>query len=154
MFIAALSIKDKLGRRSQDGGTAWKFFVCLASTKCSQTNTQPSYTPRKLIGGLTQQSAQPEPQNSAGTWHGEVKLGREASGGQGAAFAGGERTETGVGENMGKAPLPKSSWRESGKLETAAGTKIKGRKEKGECLNSIKTANKGSTKSATPQVDT
>uniref|UniRef100_A0ABI7XAA2 Solute carrier family 24 member 5 n=1 Tax=Felis catus TaxID=9685 RepID=A0ABI7XAA2_FELCA len=34
--------------------------------KYSQTNTKPSYTPRKLIGGLTQQSAQPEPQNSAG----------------------------------------------------------------------------------------
>ena len=29
-------------------------------------NTEPSYTPRKLIGGLTQHSAQPEPQNSAG----------------------------------------------------------------------------------------
>ena len=33
-------------------------------------------------------------------------------------------------ENMGKAPLPKSSGRESGKLETAAGTKLK--REKGE----------------------
>ena len=32
---------------------------------------------RKLIGGLTQQSAQPEPQNSAGMWRGEVNLGRE-----------------------------------------------------------------------------
>ena len=67
---------------------------------------------------------------------------REASGGQGAAFAGGERTETGVGENMGKAPLPKSSWRESGKLETATGTELK--REKGEGLNSIKTVNRGS----------
>ena len=33
-------------------------------------------------------------------------------------------------ENMGKAPLPKSSWRETGKLETATGTKLK--REKGE----------------------
>ena len=58
-----------LSGRSQDGGTAWKFFVCLASMKYSQTDTKarPSYTPRKLIGRLTQQSAQPEPQNSAGT---------------------------------------------------------------------------------------
>ena len=29
------------------------------------------------------------------------------------------------GENMGKAPLPKSSWRESGKLETAIVTELK-----------------------------
>ena len=35
-----------------------------------------------------------------------------------------------VGENTGKAPLPKSSWRESGKLETATGTELK--REKGE----------------------
>ena len=42
--------------------------------KYSQTNTKPSYTPKKLTGGLTQQSAQPEPQNLAGTWHGEVDL--------------------------------------------------------------------------------
>ena len=32
------------------------------------------------------------------------------------------------GENVGKVPLPKSSWRESGKLETAAGTKLKRKK--------------------------
>ena len=31
----------------------------------------------------------------------------------------------GGGENMGKAPLPKSSWRESGKLEIATRTKLK-----------------------------
>ena len=64
-----------------------------------------------------------------------------------------ERTETGGGvENMGKAPPPKSSWRESGKVETAAGTELKrekGRKEKGEGLNSIKTINRGSAESAT-----
>ena len=36
----------------------------------------------------------------------------------------------GVGENTGKAALPKSSWRDSGKLETASGTKLK--REKGE----------------------
>ena len=53
---------------------------------------------------------------------------------------------------MGKALLPKSSWRESGKLEIAAGTKLK--REKGEGLNSIKTVNKGSTKAATPQLIT
>ena len=41
-----------------------------------------------------------------------------------------EEVDWGVGQNMGKAALPKSSWRESGKLETAAGTKLKG--EKGE----------------------
>ena len=58
----------------------------------------------------------------------------------------------GVGRNMGRAPLPKSSWRESGKLETAAGPKLK--REKGEGLNSIKTVNKGSTKSATLQLHT
>ena len=36
----------------------------------------------------------------------------------------------GRGEHTGKAPLPKSSWRESGKLERATGTKLK--REKGE----------------------
>ena len=36
----------------------------------------------------------------------------------------------GAGGNMGKAPLSKSSWRESGKLETVTGTKLK--REKGE----------------------
>ena len=48
----------------------------------------------------------------------------------GRAFAGGERTETGAGENTGKASLPKSSWRESGKLEIDSGTILK--REKGE----------------------
>ena len=70
------SLKKNI-KRSQDGGTAWKFFVCLVSMKYSQTNTKSSYTPKKLIGGLTQQSAQPEPQNSAGTRYREVNLGRE-----------------------------------------------------------------------------
>ena len=61
--------------------------------------------------------------------------------------------ETGEGgEHTGKAPLPKGSWRESGKLETAAGTKLK--REKGEGFNSVKTANKGSAKAATPQLPT
>ena len=56
---------------------------------------------------------------------------------------------------MGKAPLPKSSWRESGKLETAAGTKLKREKgERREGLNSIKIANKGSAESATLQLKT
>ena len=53
--------------------------------------------------------------------------------------------------DTGKAP-PKSSWRESGKVETATGTELK--REKGEGLNSIKTVNKGSAESATPQLDT
>ena len=51
-----------------DGRTAWNS-LCLASMKYSQINTKQSCTPRKLILGLTQQSAQPEPQNLAGTWH-------------------------------------------------------------------------------------
>ena len=56
---------------------------------------------------------------------------REDGDGQGAAFAGREWTETGGrGRIQKKAPLPKSSWRESGKLETATGTKLK--REKGE----------------------
>ena len=58
----------------------------------------------------------------------------------------------GEGGNTGKAPIPKSSWRESGKLETAAETKLK--REKGEGLNSIKTVNKGSAEAATPQLHT
>ena len=41
-----------------------------------------------------------------------------------------EDRDRGGGKNMGKAPLPKSSWRESGKLEITAGTKLK--REKGE----------------------
>ena len=41
----------------------------------------------------------------------------------------GQRLGVGV-ENTGKEPLPKSSWRENGKLEIAAGTKLK--REKGE----------------------
>ena len=43
---------------------------------------------------------------------------------KGGAFASKERTET-RGEEYGKSALPKSSWRESGKLETVAGTKLK-----------------------------
>ena len=105
--------------------------MCLASMKYRQPNTKPSYTPRKLTGGLTQSSAQPESQNSAGTRPGEVNSGSEKVQ-EGRCFAGGERTEMGLWggvENTGKAPLPKSSWRESRKLETA-GTKLK--REKGE----------------------
>ena len=41
-----------------------------------------------------------------------------------------EDGDWGVGEKTGKAPLPKSSWRERGKLETATGTKLK--RDKGE----------------------
>ena len=54
---------------------------------------------------------------------------------------------------------PKSNWTKSAKVETAAGTELKRekeerRKEKGEGLNSIKTINRGSTESETPQLDT
>ena len=57
-------------------------------------------------------------------------------------------------ESTGKAPHPKSSWRESGKVETVIGTEKKGRKEKGDGLNSIKTINRGSAESETPQLNT
>uniref|UniRef100_A0ABI7XVS2 BMERB domain containing 1 n=1 Tax=Felis catus TaxID=9685 RepID=A0ABI7XVS2_FELCA len=56
--------KEKISGRSEDGETAWKFLK-YASMKYSRINTKPSCTPRKLISGLTRQSAQPEPQNSA-----------------------------------------------------------------------------------------
>ena len=100
------------GGRSQDAGIAWKFFVCLMSMRYHQTNSKLSYTPRKLTGGLTQQSSQPAPQNSAGTRHREVNWGERSRGGQGAAFACGERMEMagaggrGDGDNMEKAPPP------------------------------------------------
>ena len=84
-------------------------FLCLSSMKHSQTNTKPSYTPRKPIGKLTQQSAQPEPQNSAGTWCGEVNLGTEAGGRQGAAFAGEEDGDWGEGSIREKHPSPKAA---------------------------------------------
>ena len=77
---------------------------------------------------------------------------REAGSRQGAAFAGGERTETG-GENMGKAPFPKS-WRGSGKVETAAGTELKREKGERRGLNSIKNVNSGNTESETLQLHT
>ena len=63
-------------RRIQDGGTAWNF-LCLTSMKYSQIITKPSCTPRNLTWGLTQQSAQPGPHNSTGTWLGGVNWGRE-----------------------------------------------------------------------------
>ena len=56
-------------------------------------------------------------------------------------------------ENTGKAPFSKSSWRESGKLEAATGTKLKREKGERRGLNSTKTVNKGSPKSANPQLD-
>ena len=90
---------------SQDGRTAWKFFVCLTSVKYSQTNTKPSYIPRKRTGGLIQQSAQPEPQTSAGMWRREVNLGSERRR-KGGAFASGERTETRGGGEYGKSIPP------------------------------------------------
>ena len=65
-----------------------------------------------------------------------------------------QREDGDGGEDTGKAPLPKSSWRESGKLETATGTELKRREDKGEGLNSIKTVNKGSAESETLQLNT
>ena len=150
--------KEYFWRRSQDGRTAWKFFVCLVSMKYSQTITKPSCPSRKVIWGLTQQSAQSEPQNSAGLWCGEVNLGREKLQRAGSHFwvqrEDGDRGR--AGENMEKGPLPKSSWRESWKLETATGTKLKSEKgeRRKEGLNSIKAVNKGSTKSSNPQLNT
>ena len=102
--------KKKECRRSQDGRTAWKLFVCLTSMKYSQTNTKPSYTPRKPTGRLTQQSAQPEPQNSAGMRHEELNLGSKKPRKIGNHFCGQrEDGNWGAGGNTGKAPLPKSS---------------------------------------------
>nr|XP_060511930.1 uncharacterized protein LOC132693229 [Panthera onca] len=104
---------EHLQGRSQDGRTAWKLFACLVSMKYSQTNTKPSYTPRKLIGRLTQQSAQPEPQNSAGTQHGELNLGSKKLRKVGNPFCrwreDGDWGEGSIREDT----LPKSSWRES-----------------------------------------
>ena len=109
-----LSHKNLLEQEEPRWRNRWKFFVCLASVKYSQANTKPSCTPGKLIGGLTQQSAQPEPQNSAGTQCREVNLGSEKPQRAGSHFCGQrEDGHGGGGENTGKAPLPKSSWRES-----------------------------------------
>ena len=79
-------------------------FLCLVSMKYSQINTKPCCTPRKLILGLTQQSAQPEPQNSAGTQRREVNWGERSRGGQGAVFACGERMKM-----AGGPPPPKAA---------------------------------------------
>ena len=99
--------------------------------KYSQTNTEPSYTPRKLTGGLTQQSAQTEAQNSAGTRHGEVNLGNEKAQ-EGRCFC--KQREDGDcggwGRRIRKSTPPQKQLEESGKLDTAAGTKLK--REKGE----------------------
>ena len=97
-------------RRSQDGGRAWKLFVCLASMKYSETNTKPSCTPRKLIGGLTQQSAQSEPQNSAGTWYGELNLGSKKPQKVGNPFCEQREDEDwGGGSIQEKHPSPKAA---------------------------------------------
>ena len=73
----------------------------------SQNNIKPSCTPRKLMG-LTQQSAQPEPQNSVRTWCGDVNL-RARSHGKGGAFAGRERKEMGRGRIQEKHTSPKAA---------------------------------------------
>ena len=76
--------------------------------KYSQANTKPSYTLRKLIGGVTQQSAQPEPQNSAGMWHGEVNVGREKQRRAGSRFCV-RREEGDGGDIQDKHPSPKAA---------------------------------------------
>ena len=45
----------------------------------------------------------------------------------------------GEGRYYRKSTLPKSSWRESGKVEKTAGIELKREKKKGEGLSSIKT---------------
>ena len=76
--------------------------------KYSQTNTKPFYAPRKLIGGLTQQSAQPEPQNSAGTQCRKVNLGSKKP--QKVGKVGRERTETREERRIRKKhPSPKAA---------------------------------------------
>ena len=68
----------------------------------------------------------PEPQNSAGMQHREVNWGREKPQSAGSwRKAAGEKVE--------------SSWRENGKVETAAGTEKKREKGEKRWLNSIKT---------------
>ena len=59
-------------------------------------------------------------------------LGNRSHGGQGATFACGERTETGLGrENMGKPPPPpKAAGKKVENWKTATGIKLK--REKGE----------------------
>ena len=101
--------KDTYGgeepRREQHGS-----FLCLLSMKYSQTNTKPSYTPRKLLGGLTQQSAQPEPENSAGTRCREVNLGSEKPQTVGSYFCRQrEDSDWGGGSIREKHPSPKAA---------------------------------------------
>ena len=104
-------------------------FLHLLSLKCSQINSKPSCTPQKLSGRLTQHSAQPEPQNSAGTRHREVNWGRERLQRVGRCFCG-ERTEK-WGEGTGKAPAtPEKQPERKGRVETAMETELK--REKGE----------------------
>ena len=99
------------------------------SMKYSHINTKPSCTPRKQIWGLTQQSAQPEPQNSAGTRHSEVNWGREKPWRAGSHFCM-WREDGDEGRVWEKQAPPQSSWRESGRVETGSGTELK--REKGE----------------------
>ena len=92
-------------------------FVCLMSMKYSQTNTKPSYTPRKLIGGLTQQSAQPEPQNSAGTRRGELNLGSKKLQKVGNHFFGQrEDGDWGAGGEYGKSTPPQKQLKRKWKI--------------------------------------
>ena len=65
-----------------------------------------------------------------------------------------QRQDGDGGQNMGKAPCPQKQlerkWKKGKQLQ---GPSKKGRKEKGEGLNSIKTINRGSAESETPQLN-
>ena len=130
-------------RWGQDGRTTWKFFVCVLSLKCSQINTKPSCTPRKLIWGLTQQSAQPEPQNSAGTRHREVNWRREKPQKAGSCFCL-WREDRDRGRLWESNPPPQKQLGRKGRV--CEGLNKEGRKEKRGGLNSIKTGGAQSLK--------
>ena len=110
-----LALKQTQRTMEHDRKPRNRFFVRLESMKYSRTNTKPSYTPRTLIGGFIQQSAQYEPQNSAGTQRGEVNLGSEEPQRVGICFcARREDGDWGWGgaENREKHPSPKAAGEE------------------------------------------
>ena len=66
-----------------------------------------------------------------------------------------ERTETGErGRIWENNSFPKVAEEKVENWKQLQGLNLKGRKEKGEGLNSIKTVNKGSAKAATPKLNT
>ena len=101
----------------------------LASMKYNQTNTKPSFTPRKLFGGLTFYTTRTTEFSRYTTRRAELGE-QEAPKGRERLLRAERGWRLGRGGEYGKAPLPKNSWRESRKLETAAGTKLK--REKGQ----------------------